>query len=268
MNKVENKTATISVVINTYNAERVFEKCLESVKGADEIIVCDMYSEDRTIEIAQKFNCKIFYHERCGYAEPARNFANSQATSDWVLVLDADEIVTPELWLYLRDFADNAPENTVMLSIPRENIILGQKLRCTYQKGIKRFWRNGIAEYKAHVHSTPKDYKGDDAHISPRCRNLALQHYHIDTFHSFIEKMNRYTDFETERFEAREQKFSLWNLIWRPAFEFFKCYILKGGCFDGVCGFIMCILNAQYKFVQNAKLYEMEYKKCHPDLIY
>ena len=87
----------ISVVINTLNADRLLDKCLESVKEADEIIICDMHSEDKTIEIAQKFGCKIVYHERTGIVEPARNWAMEQACGDWILVLDADEIVTPEL---------------------------------------------------------------------------------------------------------------------------------------------------------------------------
>ena len=86
------KRQTIAVVINTLNAERIFDKCLDSVSWADEIVVCDMYSDDKTVEIAHKYGARVYFHERCGYVEPARNFANSKVQSDWLLVLDADEM--------------------------------------------------------------------------------------------------------------------------------------------------------------------------------
>src|SRR5574344_1325839 len=114
------KMTTISVVINTLNAERLLDKCLESVKDADEIVICDMHSEDKTIEIAQRHNCKIVYHERTGIVEPARNWAMEQATGDWILVLDADEIVKPELWQYLRNYANNPVPNKYACYIARE----------------------------------------------------------------------------------------------------------------------------------------------------
>ena len=87
----------ISVVINTCNNEKIIRECLESVKNFDEIVICDMYSEDKTLEIAKEYNCKIVMHEKTGWVEPARNFAISHATNEWVLVVDSDEIITEEL---------------------------------------------------------------------------------------------------------------------------------------------------------------------------
>lgn len=87
----------ISVVIQTYNSEQFLERVLNSVKEFDEIVVCDMYSTDRTIEIARKFDCKIVYHKKTDFCEPARNFAIHSATYDWVLVVDSDEIVPADL---------------------------------------------------------------------------------------------------------------------------------------------------------------------------
>ena len=82
----------ISVVINTYNEEKNISRCLESVKGfADEIIVVDMHSADKTVEIAKKYGAQVFEHEYTRYVEPARNFALSRATGDWILLIDADE---------------------------------------------------------------------------------------------------------------------------------------------------------------------------------
>ena len=89
----------ISVVINTYNAEQHLAKVLDAVKDFDEIVICDMESTDSTLDIARQYGCKIVTFEKKDYTivEPARNFAIQSATYPWVLVVDADEIVTPEL---------------------------------------------------------------------------------------------------------------------------------------------------------------------------
>ncbi|MBE7706343.1 MAG: glycosyltransferase family 2 protein [Cyanobacteria bacterium SIG30] len=259
----------ISVVINTLNAERILEKCLESVKDAYEIVICDMHSDDKTIEIANNFNCKICYHERCGYVEPARNYAISQASGEWVLILDADELVTPELWQYLKDFTNNKNNETV-LEIPRETFVIGQKLRCMRQSKLARFFKKGCAEYSNAIHEHPRVLDGNMTFIpsTPRYKECAILHYHVESIQSYLEKTNRYTDFEQDRFEAKGKKFSTCKLIFRPTFEFIKFYFLKGGIFDGKAGLIICFMNAQYKFIQLAKLYEKEFKKKNPNLIY
>ena len=259
--------ATISVVINTLNAERIFEKCLASVSWADEIIVCDMHSEDKTIEIAQKSGAKIFYHERCGYVEPARNYAIAQASSDWVLVLDADEIVTPELKEYLKKFSDNN-EGYTALEIPRETFCLGQKLRCMYQSKLARFFKRGAMEYSNAIHQHPILKNGKMTHIKKPVNNAVIEHYHIESIASYAEKTNRYTNFEMDRFNTCNKQFALSMLILRPLFEFFKFYFLKLGFLDGVAGLIICSMNAQYKFMQYAKLYEMRFKEKNSHLIY
>ncbi len=87
----------ISVLINTFNEERNIKNCLESVSWADEIIIVDMYSDDKTVDIAKNYTDKIYYFERMGYADPARQFALKKATHEWVLIVDADEMVPLEL---------------------------------------------------------------------------------------------------------------------------------------------------------------------------
>ena len=87
----------ISVVINTYNAEKHLATVLETAKHFDEVVVCDMHSTDNTIAIAEQYGCKIVYCERFPYVEPARNFAIAQAQNEWILVIDADETVPEKL---------------------------------------------------------------------------------------------------------------------------------------------------------------------------
>src|ERR1043166_1643983 len=93
----------ISVVVNTLNEEKNLPACLESVRWASDIVVVDMHSNDRTAEIATKAGCRVFQFERTGYVEPARNFAIAQAKHPWVLVLDADERVSPGLATWITE---------------------------------------------------------------------------------------------------------------------------------------------------------------------
>lgn len=258
--------ATISVVINTLNAERLLEKCLESVKLADEIVICDMHSEDKTIEIAKKFGCKIVYHERTGIVEPARNWAMEQASGDWILILDADELVTPELWQYLKEYANNPKEGHYACYLQRETAMDGKILRSWYQKGVKRFWKKGNCYYTDAIHQMPITKEGEDFWILGK--KLSLIHYHMPSISCFNEKIDRYTDFELLRFIEKGKKFSLFKLMTRGCYEFFKFYILKGGIFDGVHGFIFAKMQGYYKFIQWAKLYEKEFKDNNKDLIY
>src|SRR3989344_2370341 len=87
----------ISVVINTLNEEKNIERVIKSTSWADEIIVCDMYSTDRTVEFARKSGAKIVFHKKLNYVEPARNFAISKASNEWVLILDSDEEIPSTL---------------------------------------------------------------------------------------------------------------------------------------------------------------------------
>lgn len=252
--------ASISVVINTYNAQRMLRECLSALKFADEIIICDMHSTDDTVKIAEEFNCKIIYHEKAECAEVARNWAHSQISCDWLLVVDSDEIVTENLAKYIKAFTENDKGYTT-LSFPIQDYVWGKPLHCMYRHSVKRFWKKGCAEYESHVHGGVKTLVGKDYRVSPNRKDLALQHYHVDSIDSYLEKINRYTTLEQDRFVEKRIRFSFLKLFFRPIYEFLKIYILKKGFLDGSTGFIFSILHAQYKFIQHAKLYEMEYKK-------
>jgi len=254
----------ISVVINTLNADRILEYCLESVKHAHEIVICDMYSTDRTIQIAENYNCKIFYHEKTGIVEPARNFAMAQATGEWILVLDADEIVTPELWQSLVDYSNNPKPNHFVCFIPRDTLVFGK--RPVKERACKRFWKNGNCYYSDAIHQAPRTKEGKELFL--KGKNIKIIHYHIPSISSLIEKTDRYTDFELKRFEEKGRKFSLFMLLTRPSLEFFKYYFVNGGIFHGLHGFIFCVMKGHYKFIQWAKLFEKEYKEKNKDLIY
>ena len=122
-----NEANKISVVINTYNAERHLQAVLDTVKDFDEVLVCDMESTDRTREIALQNGCRLITFPKgdAVCAEPARTFAIQSAACPWVFVVDADEMVTPELrdYLYARIARPDCPQG---LYVPRKNQFLGQ----------------------------------------------------------------------------------------------------------------------------------------------
>lgn len=250
---------TISVVIHTYNSEKYLEKCLESVKSVEEIIICDMYSTDRTVEIAEKYGAKVIYHENLGFADPARNFALSHATKDWILVLDSDEIVPPELLDYLRHYMHNHETNYEVVYIPRKNILLGKVLWSWYPNPIMRFFKNGVVTFDEKVHCTPTVHGVvGEFFIDLKRTELALIHYNYDSIEAFISRMNKYTSLELEKFEERNIKFSAKLLFTRPVGEFCKRYFLKKGYKDGWHGFMFATLMGIYKFIAIAKLWQSE----------
>jgi len=255
---------TISAVIHTYNSEKYLEECLESVKQADEIIVCDMYSTDKTVEIAKKYGCRVIYHENVGFADPARNFAMGHVTSDWLLVVDSDEMIPQELWDYLRNHIkqENPAEG---LEIPRKNILVGRLLWSWYPNTIQRFWKKGCVSWPDNVHETPDTY-GRIERIDPKRTELAIIHYNYDSIEGFISRLNKYTSLEIKKFRERGKKFSIAFLLTRPVLEFLKKYFLKQGYKDGIHGFIFAVLMAVYKFAAIAKLWEYEFKEKHPEI--
>ena len=179
----------ISVVINTYNAQQHLKKVLESVKDFDEIVVCDMESTDNTLDIARRYGCKIVTFPKGDHksAEPARTFAIQSATSKWVLVVDADEIITPELRtvLYAAVAKVNCPAGYY---IPRKNLFMSMFVRDFHYDYQLRFFIREGTEWPPYVHTFPT--------VQGRVEKLkagneaCMLHLMDETMHEYIEKMN------------------------------------------------------------------------------
>ena len=247
----ENK---ISVVINTYNAERDLERVLDAVKDFDEVLICDMESTDKTLDIAKKYGCRIVTFERKTYniVEPAREFAIHEARFDWVLVVDADEIVTPELkqYLYQRIKENGCPDG---LYIPRKNYFMGRFMRCHYPDHILRFFRKDKTHWPPIIHCTPV-VDGRVEKIPAKNKELAFEHLANDSVENIVNKTNQYTRNELER--KQHKHYGTIAFLWRPFFRFFKAYILKGAILDGKPGFIKAMLEGYYQFIFLSKKYE------------
>ncbi|ADV42569.1 glycosyltransferase family 2 protein [Bacteroides helcogenes] len=249
----------ISIVINTYNAEKHLKEVLESVKGFDEILVCDMESTDHTIKIAQEYGCKIVTFEKKNYniVEPARQFAIEQTSHSWVLVVDADEVVTKELrdYLYANISREDCPDGIL---IPRKNYFMGKFMHCYYPDHILRFFKKEKTYWPPIIHVSP-EVKGTLYKIPPKRKELAFEHLANDLVSDIVRKTNDYT--ENEVTKKAHKHYTVFALLHRPLFRFFKGYILKQGFRDGVPGFIRACLDGYYQFVMVAKILERQHRK-------
>lgn len=247
----------ISVVINTYNAERFLHQVLNSVKDFDEIVVCDMDSTDNTIDIAKKFGCRIvtFRKEGVRIVEPARQYAINNAKYDWVLVVDADEVVSGGLRKYLYDKIGkhNCPQG---IYIPRKNYFMDTFMHSCYPDYILRFFDRRVTNWPPVIHTSPV-VAGIVEKIPRERKDLAFEHLANDSVGDIIRKTNTYSDYEVER--RKDKKYSIGALFLRPAFRFFKAYVMKRGFADGMPGLVHAILDAVYQFVIVAKIMERRY---------
>jgi hypothetical protein len=166
-----------------------------------------------------------------------------------VLVVDADEIVTPALhqYLYQRIAEPACPAG---LYIPRLNQFMGKTLRCAYPDYQLRFFIREGTEWPPYVHTFPK-VNGPLDYVPQQRRDLAFVHLANDSVHTIMEKNNRYSDNEVDK--KAHKRYGAWALIYRPFWRFFKCYVMEGGWRDGVQGLIYAGLKGIYQFLAVAK---------------
>lgn len=252
------KDNKISAVINTYNAGKLLEQTLRSLQAFDEIVVCDMESTDNTIAIARKYHCKIVTFPRGEYniCEPARNTAIQAASNEWVLVVDADEVVPTQLaaYLYERINGDSCPD---ALCIPHRNHFLNRFDASRYPDYHCRFMRKSCVYWPPVIHSRPQ-VDGVVEHIPSKRKELALIHA-SEEMSSYFLKMCRYTDNEVTRRQGK--RVTTGRLVFEPMFRFIKSYLIKGGIWRGKVGYIQARCNGFYRFMVMCKLYEHELRQ-------
>lgn len=249
----------ISAVINTYNAEKDLEQVLTALEAFDEIVVCDMESTDATRSIAQRHGCKIVTFPRGQHriVEPARNFAVSQASSPWVLVVDADEIVTDELRQYLYQRLEE-PDLPAGFFIPRHNMFMGQFLGKRGTDHQLRFFKRQGLYWPETIHSVPH-VEGRIEKIPSNDRNIQLVHLADETMAESFEKYNRYTSYEV--IKKQHKHYSALALVYRPLWRFLRSYLLKGDVWRGRRGLLHSLMAGLYQFMLVSKIIEKELKE-------
>ncbi len=248
----------ISVVINTLNEGETLKRALESVKWADEILVCDMHSEDDTVEVAKKMGSKVIYHERLNFVEPARNFAISKAKNEWILIIDPDEEVPIDLAKRLKEMADK-PIASNFVEIPRKNLIFGKWVKASmwWPDLNIRFFRKGTVSWEGvDIHRPPKT-EGEGLKLENK-EELAIIHYHYSSISQFMGRLNRYTDVQAKELVKSGYKFNWSDIISKPLGEFLGRYFSNRGFEDGLHGLVLSLLQAFSFLVMYLKVWELE----------
>lgn len=247
----------ISVIINTINEEKNIDRVINSVKWADEIIVCDMYSEDKTVKIAKSLGAKAFFHKRLEYVEPARNYAISQASNNWILVLDPDEEVSEDLKERLIKIAERM-EQIDYVRIPRKNLIFGSWMQASmwWPDYNIRFFKKDKVSWSDNIHRPPEALgQGLDL---PEEEKWAIIHHHYQSISQFLERMIRYTKVQAEQLDKEGYKFDWSDLITKPLGEFLSRFFANNGYKDGVHGLALSFLQAFSQLVLYLRLWEMD----------
>lgn len=250
----------LSAILITKNEERNIARALKSVSFANEVIVVDAESSDKTAEIARSLNAKVYIRQWSGYG-PQRNFAAAQASGEWLLVVDADEEVTPEL----------AQQISLTLESPKKDFywvkilttFLGRPLNHLSAYNMRLFRKSAghWADIKVHEQvqtTTGQKLKFRDS-ISEKLENPILHHSHR-TIASYLERMHRYTTLDAEQMAKDNHHRSgraIQPVWWLPYYlskrQFIKLYFYKKGFLDGYTGFMWSLLSGYYEYVMAKK---------------
>jgi len=245
----------ISAVILTKDEEKNLQECLESVKWADEIIVIDDNSTDQTIEIAKSLKAKVFSHPLNNNFAEQRNFALRQAQGQWVLFVDADERISPDLKKEIMEAIKESDVNGFYLK--RQDFFGGRALKYGETANVRllRLGRKGKGEWQREVH----EVWGIDGQVK-ELKNPIL-HYPHQTLSDFIDHVNFHSTLHAEALRKEGVKPSLWRIYFNPKAKFIKNYIFRLGFLDGTQGIIVALMMSFHSFLARAKLYFLYQKK-------
>lgn len=243
----------ISVTVITKDEEKNISECLRSVEWADEIIVVDAESSDRTVEIAKQFTGKVFIRKWDGYVSQ-KSYALSLANNEWVLSIDADERITPELKDEILSINSN---EFAGYKIRRRNFLLKKEITSCgwgndYQLRLFRKNKTKLNERLVHEKFIVEGKTG-------RLENPML-HFTFSSFSEYFSKINYYTSLKAQELYKQKRKSNGWIIFTHTVTAFFQFYFLKGGFRDGVYGLIISFLHSISTMLNYIKLWEMQNK--------
>jgi len=243
--------AKISAIVITYNEAANISECLTSLKWCDEIIVVDSNSADDTVSNAGEYTQDIITVDNIPYGEK-RNIGIDKATGDWIIWLDADERISAELKDEISGIISSSSP-TDAYKINRKSYFINKFIKhCGwYPDYTLRLFKksSGIRFNDSLVHEKAV-YNGSTGKL----KNDIL-HYTDRDFEHYISKLNKYTTFSAEELSAKGRKAGFFDIIFRPAFTFFKMYFLKLGILDGYMGLVLCTLSSIHVMTKYSKLY-------------
>lgn len=244
----------VSVIVITKNEEHNIDECLESIRWADEIIIVDAESNDKTVEIAKRYTNKIFVQPWMGFAA-AKQFAVEQAKNKWIFWLDADERVLAELANEIQKLIPTNPGHAAF-TVARRAYFLGRWIKHSgwYPGRVARLFHKERA-----VFNSAAVHEGLDVHGSVGQLKNDLLHYTDPNIFHYFAKYNRYTTLAADEAFEKKKKSRLADLLIRPIWMFVKMYIVRAGFLDGIQGLLLALFSSSYVFTKYAKLWEKEF---------
>lgn len=248
----------ITAVVLTKNEEKNIKRCLKSLDFCDEIIIIDDYSTDKTLDIVYKTckNIKVFKKELKGNFAEQRNFAMSKAKNDWVLFVDADEEVTKNLKLRIKNLEFD--KNDVFY-IKRRDYFWGKELRFgevrkIRKNGLIRLIKKGSGQWQNRVH---EEFRIKNGKLRIGKLNCFINHYPHQSLKEFIEEVNYYSTLRAKELFNQAKKTNVFEIIFFPFLKFVYNYIIKLGFLDGEVGFVYSFMMSFHSFLVRAKLYQI-----------
>ncbi len=244
----------LTVIIPTKNEEQHIEEVIKSASFADEIMVVDSFSTDKTIEIAKKHTDFILQREY-KYSASQKNWAIPQANNEWILLLDADERVTKELKTEVKEILSKENIKEVAFWIRRKNHFMGRKINYSgwQSDAVIRLFRKSKCKYEdkfVHAEIITNGVVG-------KMKNKLL-HYTYTNFREYLLKFDRYTTWGAQNRFKKNKKITAFHLFCKPSFRFFRHYFLKFGFLDGKVGLIISLLSAYSVFLRSVKLWRIQ----------
>lgn len=245
----------VSVVIIVKNEERNIEKCLKSVKWCDEIIVVDDKSSDKTLEIARRYNAIIYSNSLNGDFSLQRNLGLSKAKNDWVLFLDADEVVSDGLAYEIPGSIRLKDQNLKTFDgfyIRRVDFMWERKLMHgeTGNAWRLRLARKTAGEWIGKVHE-----KWVVNGFAGKLLNPIYHFPHNGEFENFLSEVNDYTDIKAKELSSKAIRISFWSIFLFPIAKFLMNYFIKRGFADGMPGLIIAVMMSLHSFLVRGKLW-------------
>ncbi len=246
-------TGKLSVVIITRNEEDDIGPCLEGVQWADEIVVVDSCSEDATVEICRRFGCKVLEAKWEGYAR-GKNLGIEEAAGEWILSVDADERISPELAEEIKKVLPGKSNYDGYL-IPMKFYFFGHWMKYggLYPKHHLRLFRKESGRFAERTVHEGVKVKGEVGYLEN-----SMLHYSYKNLDDYLSKFDRYSTLGALD-KAQGRRYGKWYPFLRLPTEFILTYFIKQGFRDGFYGLLYSVLNAFYVFVKYMKLWERQY---------
>lgn len=247
---------SLSVIVITKNEGANIRACLDSVAWADEIIVVDSGSTDETAAIARQMGARVYEHDWPGFG-PQKNRALGYATKNWVLSLDADERVTPQLRSEIQAVMRNGGSADAYL-VSRLSNYCGRFMRHSgwYPDLLPRLFKRGKARF-----SDDLVHEGLIVEGSTERFDGLLLHYAFDDLEEVLHKVNQYSTAGAQMMQRRGRRASLFGAVLRGIWSFVRTYVVRGGFLDGREGFMLAVSNAEGTYYRYLKLMLLNRKR-------